>query len=260
LEASDTNDTTRITVVDLVAGSMGECLVRSLDKTDGAECPANKINPFGEQLALLSLGMFLGLGALGVCATYSPGRFLFWTALLTFWSADCSVGFFSAMYGQIQHPTGGMNYFLRAPNLVVNNVVDKFLVSLMYNVVLFDVPMFGLKLLANFQFCFPPGVFNLLYIVFVTSFGVVCSNQAIRWAYTPATIIVVGHHPLLMGLGTFLLQFPKKIAMNSIKKYIKESILGMEPEKYTGLFTELSWFFQQIAEPLPGQLLGRPGM
>jgi fibro-slime domain-containing protein len=234
LEASSANYTTLITVVDLVANSSHECPVRSLDKTDSDRCPENKIHPFGQSLMLLSLGVFLGLGAIGVCATYSDkcGRFLFWTVLLTFWAADCSVGLFSGMYAQINFPTG-----------------LPLVMSLVLNVVFFDVPMFALKLVANYQPCFPDGVFNLLYIVLVTSFGSLCSISAIGWAYSPATIIVVGHHPLLLGLKTFLLQFPKKIAMNYIKNYIKKR-MGFQIEKHR-FFTELSWFFNHIAEPLP---------
>jgi len=238
LEASSTNLTTLITVVDFSLNSSHECPVGSLDKTD-TSCGDNEISPLGQSLTLLSLGVFLGLGALAVCATYSDkcGRFLFWTVLLTFWAANCSGALFARMYGKIHYP---------------NDVI--LLTPLLFHVVYFDVPMFALKLVANYQPCFPDGVFNLLYIVFVTSYGSYCSISAIRWAYSPATIIVVGHHPLLLGVIVFLLQFPKKIAMNYIKNYIKKR-MGFQIEKHRFLI-ELSWFFKNIAEPLPRAIIG----
>lgn len=58
-----------------------------------------------------------------------------------------------------------------------------------------------------------------IFLSVVCVLGVVNAYIAIAVAYTPACIVLVGHHPLLLGLVNFLLDIPYKLLENQIKKF-----------------------------------------
>ena len=95
----------------------------------------------------------------------------------------------------------------------------------------------------------------VLFNIAAVLLGFFYSWGAVQHAYRPSYIVVVGHHPLLLGFITFLTEGPKKIMLNYVKKVVKERVLGFEPEEYTYVVTELGWFFRHIAEPLPNAVV-----
>ena len=92
-----------------------------------------------------------------------------------------------------------------------------------------DIPMdIGTLLLRNLT-----GTF----IIFACIAGIVNAYIAIAVAYTPASIVVVGHHPLLVGAVNFLLDIPYKFLENRRLEVSKSQLLY-------GLFNQD--FLQQI--------------
>lgn len=80
-----------------------------------------------------------------------------------------------------------------------------------------DIPMdIGTLLLRNLT-----GTF----IIFACIAGIVNAYIAIAVAYTPASIVVVGHHPLLVGAVNFLLDIPYKFLENRRLEVSKSQLL-----------------------------------
>ena len=61
------------------------------------------------------------------------------------------------------------------------------------------------------------------FIIFACIAGIVNAYIAIAVAYTPASIVVVGHHPLLVGAVNFLLDIPYKFLENRRLEVSKSS-------------------------------------
>jgi len=262
LEASSTddNESKLITVVNLTTRLWQECPVGTLAKTERDHCPENAISAHGQQWIHVSMLIFICVFVLGAGLTYKKeecGRFLFWTALFLFWAADCGAGLWSGMAAQmIVAPISSAQIW---PAILMDPFRSSQFWSLVWNVLVFDLPMWVVKLLSNCIICLPEGLRNLVYIIFTTSYGLFFSRRAIGWANEPATVIVFGHNALLVGVQTFFLQFPKMIIMNHIKKCIARPLihtLGFDDYRpHIFVNTEIHWVWEHLAQPLPRSIV-----
>jgi hypothetical protein len=227
------------TLVDLEAPRVHDCNMSMVSKVQRDQCPDDEIG------VLATMGFYAMLVAFGLLlrrfSRSQNDSDRFWATLFLYWAGDLGAGLYVGLQVQKVFPNAG----------VIDS--DQILLALVWETLVYDGPMFLLKKFSERRCCGGPPV---LFAWGACLFGVVLGGKAIDSSYQPSTIVVVGHHPLVLGFLTFLLDFPKKVVQNHAKRFVKERVLCWPPEEeYTYLVTEMSWVLKELAEPLPNYVV-----
>ncbi|CAE7948986.1 unnamed protein product [Symbiodinium sp. KB8] len=257
LEYNWDDPTDLITVVDLNASTMTQCLAGHLSSVGGSFCPDDTPSPFGQLLLFGIPIFFLACMVVFFCSRRYP-TLQFWVMLITFWTADLGAGLATGMYAQMFYPTGATKdrIFLRE-SLASSPFVEQLGVAFIFELLTWDWPMQLLKLLLSLS-CWPCRIKRIVqggvFLVAACCLGCGCAYMAVDAAYRPASIVVVGHHPLILGLVNFALDLPWKILERRVKAVV-EARIWPDAGTYEFLDYQSHWLVEELADPLPEQFV-----
>jgi len=249
-----------ITVVDLPHRQMLQCMAKHLVPVETARCPENQVSDVGQFFICTVLCIFTYLLFKFFCNRHKV-RVQYWSLLLTFWLADLAVGLSTGMQGQMYYPTGPTNdrLFMQS-TFLFNSFIQQLGIAFFFELISFVWPMELLKfILERCCRCTSHNCRGGTFIIFAGIAGIVNAYTAIAVAYTPASIVVVGHHPLLVGAVNFLLDIPYKFLENRMKRFLwsrcceKEEQDDLELPEY--MAPELGWLGVELAEALPEEFV-----
>ncbi|CAL1154909.1 unnamed protein product [Cladocopium goreaui] len=249
-----------ITVVDLPNRRMLECKARHLVPVDTKWCPENQVSEFGQFFICFTACLFLYLLMLYFCNLHKA-RVQYWSLLLMFWFSDLAAGLSTGMQGQMYYPTGATEdrLFMRQ-TFLLTSFIQQLGIAFFFELISFIWPMEMIKfLLERCCGCAGRSVRGGAFIVVTFILGLVNAYIAIAVAYTPASIVVVGHHPLLLGFVNFLLDIPYKLVETRIKRFLWSRCCGEEDAGLVPEYVapELDWLGVELAEALPEEFVLR---
>ncbi|CAE7352653.1 unnamed protein product [Symbiodinium natans] len=256
LEYNLNDPTDLITVVDLNESIMIQCRAGHLEPTDSSHCPDDNDSLLGQLILLGIPSLFLGFALVFFGCRRHP-NVQFWVMLVAFWTADLGAGLATGMYAQMFYPTGATTdrIFLR-DSLAHSVFVDQLGVAFIFELLSWDWPMQLLKQLLAMS-CWPCHIRRTVqggvFLVVACVLGTSMMYMAVDAAYRPASIVVVGHHPLILGFVNFALDLPWKFLERRVKEFVEARCW---PEnRYEHLEHETHWLVDELADPLPDQFV-----